>query len=209
MYNNTDQSVGIIIMQKRSKATRSQILQAARMLFARSGYDASGVAEICAEAGVSKGAFYHHFRSKQALFLAILEEWLGSVDKQMRGFRFGAKDVPQSLREMASMMSLVFQAADGQLPMFLEFWTQASRDEKVWRATIAPYRRFHQQFTDLVREGIDEGSLKAVDAETTAWVILSMAVGILLQGLLAPQGEDWDKVTRRGMDILLNGLKKE
>ncbi|HEY60060.1 MAG TPA: TetR/AcrR family transcriptional regulator [Anaerolineae bacterium] len=196
-------------MQKRSEKTRSRILQAARRLFSRCGYDAAGVAEICAEAGVSKGAFYHHFRSKQALFLAILEEWLESVDKQMRNLRFGAKDVPHSLMEMAGMTRLVFQEANGQLPMFLEFWAQASRDEKVWRATIAPYRRFHQQFTDLIREGINEGSLKAVNAELIAWVILSMAVGILLQGLLDPQGEDWDKVTRGGMDILLNGLKKE
>ena len=67
-------------MQQRSEETRTRLLEAAVRLFAQQGYDASGVAEICAAAGVSKGAFYHHFESKQALFLALLEEWLARLD---------------------------------------------------------------------------------------------------------------------------------
>ena len=43
-------------MQQRSQATRAGILAAARKLFSQHGYDATGVAELCAEAGVSKGA---------------------------------------------------------------------------------------------------------------------------------------------------------
>ena len=60
-------------MQARSHETRSRILQSAIDLFSKEGYDATGVAEICTAAGVSKGAFYHHFPTKQALFLALLD----------------------------------------------------------------------------------------------------------------------------------------
>jgi AcrR family transcriptional regulator len=49
------------IMQERSQATREQLLASAERCFSLSGYDATGVAEICTEAQVSKGAFYHHF----------------------------------------------------------------------------------------------------------------------------------------------------
>ncbi|MCJ7737907.1 MAG: TetR/AcrR family transcriptional regulator [Anaerolineae bacterium] len=53
--------------QQRSQATQTSILDAAAAAFAEQGYDATGVAEICKRAGVSKGAFYYHFESKQLL----------------------------------------------------------------------------------------------------------------------------------------------
>ena len=61
--------------QQRSEETRARILHAALECFSRTGYDASGVAEICAAAGVSKGAFYHHFPTKQAVFIELLNFW--------------------------------------------------------------------------------------------------------------------------------------
>jgi len=64
--------------QQRSEETYSRILDAAAASFARNGYERTGVAEICHAAGISKGAFYYHFSSKQALFLALLQRWLTS-----------------------------------------------------------------------------------------------------------------------------------
>lgn len=61
-------------MQTRSEETRARILQAALTLFARLGYEAASVEDICVEAGVSKGAFYHHFPTKQAVFLQLLHD---------------------------------------------------------------------------------------------------------------------------------------
>ena len=58
-------------MQQRSEETRNAIIEAAETLFTQQGYTAAGVAEICEAAGVSKGAFYHHFETKQAVFLAV------------------------------------------------------------------------------------------------------------------------------------------
>ncbi|MCX6071787.1 MAG: helix-turn-helix domain containing protein, partial [Chloroflexi bacterium] len=56
--------------------TEARILDAAAECFGRRGYDATGVADLCETAGVSKGAFYHHFPSKQAVFMALLNRWL-------------------------------------------------------------------------------------------------------------------------------------
>ena len=75
-----------MISQRRGERTRSRILQAAEDCFAQRGYDAASVAEICRSAGVSKGAFYHHFPSKQALFLELLDRWLAELDAQLDDF---------------------------------------------------------------------------------------------------------------------------
>ncbi len=53
------------MMQQRSEDTISQIMAAAIHLISQSGCQAASVAVICAQAGISKGAFYHHFPIKK------------------------------------------------------------------------------------------------------------------------------------------------
>jgi|YNPNPStandDraft_1061719.scaffolds.fasta_scaffold25627_1 AcrR family transcriptional regulator len=195
--------------QERSEQTRLRILTAARECFARAGYDATGVAEICQRAGVSKGAFYHHFPSKQAVFLALLDRWLAGLEVPMAASRAAAIDVPAQLLAMAGMAEQVFQEAKGQFPMFLQFWAQAARDPQVWQATIMPYQRYRALFADMVRTGIAEGSLRPSDPDTAARVIVALAVGLVLQGVLDPDGADWGEVVREGITMLLRGLLAE
>jgi AcrR family transcriptional regulator len=196
-------------MQKRSIETRSRILDAALELFAQNGYDATSVAEICQAAKVSKGAFYHHFRTKQSIFLALLQSWLGTIDVMLDVNRQGAQAVPQALRQMSIIMTGVYDQAGGRLPMFLEFWTQASHDPLIWHEVIKPYQRYQQYFKSLIESGIAEGSLKAVDAGATAHTIVSLALGLLLQGLLDPHGAEWGKVTPTSIELLLAGIENK
>lgn len=196
-------------MQERSQATREQLLTSAERCFSRSGFDATGVAEICTEAQVSKGAFYHHFPSKHAVFMSLLENWLKQLDGQLFTLTDMKESVPDSLTRMGSMLGFVFQSASGRLPLFLEFWAQASRDKQVWQATIAPYRRYQQQFAQLVQRGVEEGSLKSTDPQSTAWVIMALITGVILQGLLDPSAADWDKVGQHGLQVMLDGLRKK
>src|SRR5260370_35926206 len=58
----------------RSAATRRVLLRVARALFAGSGYGGPETEEIVRQAKVTRGALYHHFRDKQDLFLAVLEQ---------------------------------------------------------------------------------------------------------------------------------------
>jgi AcrR family transcriptional regulator len=192
--------------QHRAEETRGRILDAAVKRFAVAGYDAASVDEICAEAGVSKGAFYHHFPSKQAVFLALMQGWLAMIDMGMEAVR--KETVPDTLITMTNLLPGVFAAAENRLPMFLEFWLQASRDETVWKAIIAPYRHYQEYFLKLIEDGMKEGSLKSVDSQVAAQIIVSLAVGLVLQGVLDPHGADWEKTARESMQILMNGLAK-
>jgi AcrR family transcriptional regulator len=58
---------------ERSEATSGALLDAARRLFARDGFVATSLDAVVAEAGVTKGALYHHFDSKQDLFRAVFD----------------------------------------------------------------------------------------------------------------------------------------
>ena len=58
----------------KAEATRQALIRAARELFGEQGYAATSVDEIARQAGVTKGALYHHFRDKDDLFRAVVED---------------------------------------------------------------------------------------------------------------------------------------
>ncbi|MBI5839690.1 MAG: TetR/AcrR family transcriptional regulator [Chloroflexi bacterium] len=194
-------------MQQRSEETRARILESAIKQFSVNGFSKASVDKICAEAGVSKGAFYHHFESKQALFLALLDGWLKTIDNTIEASR--DKTVPETFMQITEAFPFIFESAGENLPMFLEFWLQASRDDKIWQASIAPYRRYHKYFTSLIKKGVDEGSFVDADPELTARMIVSMAMGLLLQSLLDPKGAKWEKVAREITTMMLDTLLRK
>ncbi|MBS0394900.1 MAG: TetR/AcrR family transcriptional regulator [Proteobacteria bacterium] len=63
----------------RSKGARQKLLEAALALVREQGYAATSVDELCQRAGVTKGAFFHHFRSKDALAVAAAEYWASAT----------------------------------------------------------------------------------------------------------------------------------
>lgn len=195
-------------MQQRSEETRSHILEAATHLFSKTGYDATGVAEICQAAGVSKGAFYHHFPTKQAVFMELLNTYLNGIETGFNLMRQETHNVPQVILQMAGLVGSLFQTADIHLPIFLEFWTQANHDPHIWEAAIAPYRRYQSYFAEMIQEGIDEGSLQMVDTQLAARVLVSLALGMLMQSLFDPQITNWQSEARQSMELLLSGIAR-
>jgi AcrR family transcriptional regulator len=195
-------------MQRRSENTRNQILDTATHLFSKTGYDATGVADICQAAGVSKGAFYHHFRSKQAVFMELLNTYLNNLEVGFNLMRQEKPDVPQVIIQMAGMAGSLFQSADIHYPIFLEFWTQANHDPHIWEASIAPYRRFQSYFAEMIQEGIDQGSLQPVDAQLAGRVLVSLAIGMLMQSLFDTQVFDWQSEARKSIELLMKGIAR-
>lgn len=195
-------------MQQRSEETHARILEAASLIFSKNGFDATGVAEICQAAGVSKGAFYHHFPTKQAVFMELMDSWLNGLDAGFQLMLSETDDIPQALLQMAEMAGSLFESADVRLPIFLEFWTQASRDPTIWQATIEPYRRYQTYFSRLIQEGIAEGSLAPIDPALASRALVYMAMGMLMHVLFDPDSVTWSSEVKRSIEIMLNGMAR-
>ena len=185
-----------------------QILAAAESCFAQAGYDGSSVARICQEAGVSKGAFYHHFDSKQAVFLALLHRWLALMDGQMDRLDEGTAEVPGRLLAMTGILDQLLRVPQTQLMIYLEYLNRAARDPQIWETTIQPYHQYREAISRLVESGTAEGSLREVDPKTASVIVIAMAMGLLIQGYVDPHGADWDKVAQEGMGLIIDGLKR-
>ena len=189
--------------------TRSTILNTALDLFSKNGYEATGVADICQNAHISKGAFYYHFPSKQDLFLKLMTTWLEELDKFFQVAASSAENVPDALERMAGTTGLIFSNLESGFPILLEFWQQASRQPQIWERAVAPYRHYLDFFADFIQSGIEEGAFEEdVDPQLTAHILMAIAMGLLLQASFDPNGADWQEITRSGIKTILNGIRR-
>jgi AcrR family transcriptional regulator len=77
---------------ERSEATRTKILQVARRLFAERGFADTPLDDVAEQAGLTKGALYHHFRNKRDVFQAVFEVIEGELVEKTIIAAAGAKD---------------------------------------------------------------------------------------------------------------------
>ena len=194
--------------KQRSRATQAAILEAAASAFSEQGYDATGVAEICARAAVSKGAFYHHFASKQAVFLALIGAWLDDLETGLARLDSDDRAVPDRLLAMSHAFQGFLTSQPQQLALILEFWTQASRDETMRQAVLSSYHTFLKFFIDLISVGVAEGTLAPIDPTTGGQVLLSLTSGLFFQGLLDPTGADWGEVAENSIQTVLASMRR-
>ncbi len=192
--------------RQRSTMTRARILEAAERSFAQQGFDTTSVTFICQLAGVTKGAFYHHFSSKQDLFLELLRRWLEGLDDQITKLRQNTTSIPDQLLSMTNLIQDVLQATEDQFPIYFEFWIHAMRDPTIRHELINPFYRYQDLFTAMVSKGISEGTLKDIHPETGAKLILAVALGLIIQAMIDQSDDDWGRVTQECLQILLTGI---
>ncbi len=192
--------------QARSEITYRRLLAVAEEAFARHGYENVSVAQICAQAGVTKGAFYHHFPSKQALFLALIHAWVDRLQSQLVSALENATDMSATLKAMTETAARALQDAEGKLPLFLAFWHRAARDPKVWEAAVAPFHEFEALIAAYLRRASEAGHLRVSDPETAARALVAQAVGVLLEAALLPDAADRATTLRQSIEWLLRGI---
>lgn len=195
-------------MPRNPEETRLHILRTAEGRFAASGYDATGVNEICRAAGVSKGAFYHHFASKHDLFLELLDSWLAALDAGFASAVQQTLDVPTALRTMAELVGQGIRRPEARLGMFVEFWAHAQRDPVIWARAVEPYARYLAYFERLIEQGIERGDLRRTSPQLAAVLLTSAALGLLMQAQFVPDAQDWGEALQGTVGLLLEGLQE-
>jgi AcrR family transcriptional regulator len=83
---------------ERGKATRERLLVAGRELFGARGYDGTSIEAILEAAGVARGALYHHFPTKEALFEAVLDRFIAEITATVADAARAEADPVESLR---------------------------------------------------------------------------------------------------------------
>ncbi|WP_203710001.1 TetR/AcrR family transcriptional regulator [Asanoa siamensis] len=168
-------------------ARRQQILDAARRCFMRDGFHNTSMQDVIAEAGLSVGAVYRYFKSKNDLITAIAESVIGDASTM---FEELARHEPPLSPTEAVERAVTFvereTGPDGLLRIALQVWAEAMRDPALAEFVGNAYSRMRGHFVHLATRARDAGQLPAdADVEAIGAVLFGMVPGYALQRMLS------------------------
>jgi AcrR family transcriptional regulator len=106
--------------QERALVTRGQLIEAARLIFARDGFQSARIEEIAAQAGKTRGAFYDHFRDKEDVFFAIFEEDISRDQGKMIDEMSAAADLAARIDVLAKHLAELLED-EQRILLIIEF----------------------------------------------------------------------------------------
>lgn len=198
-------------MAKRTKAeqreqTIQELIGIARELFSRDGYAGAATEEIVARAGVTRGALYHHFGSKEGLFRAVLEKVQADIAERVEVAANAAE--ADNWRQLSAGCRAFLEASlDPQIRRIALIDAPAVLGWEVWREVDAA------NSARLLQAGLQEladaGQIRALPLVAVAHLLSGAMNEAALWIAGAPDPQIALAEASAGLEALLNGLKKE
>ena len=165
-----------------SEFRRTEIVQAARTVFARRGFAGAIMDEIAAEAGVAKGTLYLYFKSKMEIYRAVLDDDMKSLKRDT----IEQLDAALTLKEKIRAFALIrIQRAEENK----DFFRIMDAESGALHYTRSQYRDWLREPVQRLAAAIQRASaaseIRPVDAEKAAWLIVDATRGTIQRRLLA------------------------
>jgi AcrR family transcriptional regulator len=188
-----------------SEERRAQIIEAALACFTRKGYANTTMDDIVAESGLSKGAIYWYFKSKDDVFQAAFTSMFEAVGAESVAALQACETAAERLRVGAQTMVGLARDLEGYFGLIIEFWAQSeNRDEVMgfWAEILAQYQ---QAIAAILEGGTQTGEFREVDAGALAWMIMAAYDGLAAYDMMMSD-LDLTKISETFIETLLKGL---
>ncbi len=196
--------------KEEADVTRQKLLQAALKVFSREGYDASRIESIATEAGVTRGALYHHFGGKAALYNTLVDE----VSQRVSAVTLEAIDEGGTILDILRRVfvrSTVYASTDPEWRAVNRLALRAStvdpEVEEGRQHRLQAARATLQQVAEGIAGGIAEGDIRPdVNPYSAALHFISLQNGILVLWLEDQTLFDLATEAERVIDLFLAGI---
>jgi AcrR family transcriptional regulator len=165
-------------------ARREQILTAARTCFLTKGLHNTSMQDLIQEAGLSVGAVYRYFKSKNEIISAIASTVVGGIQQHIDDVAARRLPLVDSLELVLTEIEKQLDAG-GFLPIALQVWAEATLDPAIGEIVRERYNGLRSSVRVLVEHAVESGELPpGTDADAVASALYSLIPGYALQKLL-------------------------
>ncbi len=189
-----------------SEERKDQILEAATRVFTQRGFDEARMDDIVEEAGLSKGALYWYFESKEALITAIVDRVFDWETAHMRAIIESEESAPGKIEAIIAITVQDLGKMKPLMPILFEFWSLSLRKESVNQAIKRYYQRFLDLIEPVIQQGITDGDFQPTDVTRAAITFGAVFEGTMLMWAYFPDLVDFEEQFKTTLDILLQGL---
>ncbi len=191
----------------RSSTARERIIESAFSLWFQRSYADVGVSEICADAGVQKGSFYHFFPSKTDLAVAVVDAFEQRFRAEIvRGFLEDPEVPPlerfERLIEHHYAVAVANKSETGHIwgcPIGNLAIEMSTQEEALRERVNAFFARWAQAFTDLLNDAVLRGDLPPHDTHAAGLALLAYVQGV---SVLVKAGNDPELIRTIGPTIV-------
>lgn len=194
--------------QLQSEQTRQQIISAATLLFVQKGFFGTSISDLAKATNLTKGAFYHHFESKDALFFAVMKSMRQTWNAEVARNVFTSKDALTRLtavienhtrmlgenEQFCLLLNGLVMEMDGINPEFMI-------------ALEGIYTDLATFIENIIRKGQKAGQIRDdLNARLIAMNMIGMLRGIGCSPIFKRMGFDSNEMAKVLNQILLDGL---
>lgn len=167
--------------------TRAALLEAAGRIFSERGFHGASLDDIADAAGFSKGAVYSNFRSKEDLFLALVDDRLVSFVQGSAEILARPSESIASRIEAISELHERFTRDRAWALLYMEFYLYGMRNPEVGRRIIRHERQAFERITRLVDAELDAlGLTPPIPTDELAGIVVAISEGLWLKQSLDP-----------------------
>ena len=193
--------------KQKQAQTRECLMHSAAAVFARRGLQQASIDEVAEEAGFTKGAFYANFRSKEELFLAMLDERFSKRIEDIERVIAGEGSTAEKARQAGNDFVQLLRADPEWERLFFEFTAYAARDEDFREELVTRYRTMRNRIAAAFEaHEHKDGTDGTLSFDQVALIVSMMANGFALEKLL--EGDDVpDEIYGTMLTVFFAGLE--
>ena len=182
-------------------------MEAAMKVITRKGFSSARIDDIVNEAGLSKGAIYHHYEGKKDLFLALIDHWETQTFPDFYSRNGKERSASDTLIDFSEEIIKVFNTRSYVFQVEVEFWSLANQDDEIRKRSQELYEKIINLFELVIIKGIREKEFIKVDTRITAIYILSVFQGINWFCIFEDKKINAVNYIQKSIELIINGLK--
>jgi TetR/AcrR family transcriptional regulator, cholesterol catabolism regulator len=185
--------------------TKTKLVNAALFLFEKNGYSGTSISEILERAGLTKGAFYHYFQSKEDVLVLIHEDYLSREIQNIKSIYYN--DTLTNKEKLSKLIYFLFNSLEKYKEHYSIFFQEYKyiTDEK-----FAPIRKQRDEMSNYFINIIDDGILKGEFRKNiNSKIIVFGIVGISGWGLhwYSKDGPlSINEIVQQYLDMIFDGI---